>query len=650
MPKPKSARGSQTYKELQEKYKLLCDLMEHTPDVIYFKDLKGRLILVNHAHARGLGLKPNGVVGKTDFDIFPRERAQKMREDDLRVIRSGKPIIDKVERATRADGVDNYVSTTKIPRYDSKGEVIGLIGITRDITQRMQVSRLQEERLHIEKKLEALEELNKVKSEFISTVSHELRTPLSIIKQLVVLILSGVTGAVNPKQKEVLTKANNNIERLTNIIEELLDISRIETGKLKLHYSLVNLADLLKDSQEYFKKLAGEKNITLSYDLPRREINVFIDAERIFQVILNLINNAVKFTEASGKIQVELKVVETKVRIGIIDTGIGISKRDLPKIFDKFVQAVRMPTAEMKGIGLGLSIAKSLVERHGGEIWAESKLGVGSKFYFTLPRFYTVSLLEEGLRKRINELLAKGKPIYLINLLIINYEDFKKRANLGAARLFKDLEGVIDAALKRFCRQDKNHDRIILIDRQVGECSIIVPDISERKAYLLCRLLREKAKEYFVKNKMEYVFIASGMLPYPSGVALPAPSPQAPPDLKLNIKDIYIGQELRRFKRIAYKTAIEITLPNGKKEAAHTFDISQGGACFVGDRQLKTDSRIRVKIDLKGKIFSASGRIAWLKKMEHLPQEPGSKYKIGIEFLALKGKDKRLLLNFLKRV
>src|SRR3989338_4894061 len=133
------------YKELSYKYKLFTDLMKYSTDVIYFKDAKARLVMVNQAHAKGLGLKPEQVAGKTDFDIFPKERAQNMLVDDMQVIKTGKPIIDKVERATRADGVDNYVSTTKIPRYDEEGKVIGLIGITRDITRRMQLERLSEE-------------------------------------------------------------------------------------------------------------------------------------------------------------------------------------------------------------------------------------------------------------------------------------------------------------------------------------------------------------------------------------------------------------------------------------------------------------------------------------------------------------------------
>ena len=175
--KVKSSEKIPDKKDLLYKYRLLSDLMRYIPDVIYFKDPAGRLIMVNDAHAKGLRLKPDEVAGKTDFDFFPKERAQLMAKDDRYVMKTGKAIIDKIERSTRPDGIDNYVSTTKIPRYDKEGKIVGLIGITRDITRRMSLERIQKEKEIIEKKLESAEELNKIKSEFVSVVSHELRTP-----------------------------------------------------------------------------------------------------------------------------------------------------------------------------------------------------------------------------------------------------------------------------------------------------------------------------------------------------------------------------------------------------------------------------------------------------------------------------------------
>ncbi len=154
-------------KNLPEEYALFQELMDRIPDVVYFKDKSGKLIWVNRAHADGLGLEPKDVIGRTDFDFFPKKTAEKMVQDDALVFNTGKPVLDKVERATKGD---NYVSTTKIPRFDEKGRVIGLMGITRDITRRIQFENLSKEKDQIEKKLKTLEELNQMKSEFVSVV------------------------------------------------------------------------------------------------------------------------------------------------------------------------------------------------------------------------------------------------------------------------------------------------------------------------------------------------------------------------------------------------------------------------------------------------------------------------------------------------
>ncbi len=637
------------YKELEYKYKLLFDLMDRVPDVIYFKDLKGRLIMVNKSHAKGLGLKPEDVVGKTDFDIFPKERAEKMAKDDRYVITIGKPIIDKIERATRADGIDNYVSTTKIPRYNGRGKIIGLIGITRDITSRMQFEHLREEKVRIAKKLETLEELNKLKSEFVSVVSHELRTPLAIIKDVIMLLIDEIAGPVARKQKELLVKAKDNIARLNHIIEELLDISRIESGKIKMYYSLINLNDLLMDSFAFFKKLAEEKGIDLKYNLPRSQINIFIDAERIDQVIANLINNAIKFTEQNGKIKVEVKIFETKVRVGVIDTGIGIAKRDLPKIFNKFVQLANESQAERKGIGLGLSIAKELVEKNGGEIWVESELGVGSKFYFTLPIFYTDKVLNKDIRDKINNLLDKNIPLYLINLLIINYIEFKKRVNIQPQKLFEDLIAIIEETFKKFCHSGRKEPQIILKDYERGECGILFPKVNEEKATKFCNLLKDRIKKYFTKNRLENVFINLGVLSYPSRFHVITTRQLL---ANVSIKKICIGSEIRRFSRIPYRIDIKVLLPENKVESCRTVDISEGGVCFENGCRLETDAQIQIKLKFpkEKEPVCIRARVAWIKTIEEVSEIGANEYRLGLEFINLKNRDKKIISKFIKSI
>ncbi|UCH12037.1 MAG: PAS domain-containing protein [Candidatus Omnitrophota bacterium] len=634
--------------DLVYKYKLLSYFVDHIPDVIYFKDKKGKLIMVNQAHAKGLGLKPKEVVGKTDFDFFSKKRAKMMTKDDIYVMRTGKPIIDKIERATRADGADNYVTTTKIPQYDDKGKIIGLMGITRDITRRMQFEYLKQEKARIKKKLEVLEELNKLKSEFVAAVSHELRTPLSIIKQLVMLIFNETTGPINKKQRETLKRTKDNIERLKKIVDELLDISKIERGRFKLHYSLVNLNDLLKDSLGFFKKFSQDKGIVLDYHLPRKEINIFIDVERTNQVLSNLIDNAIKFTEQNGKILVEVKVMENKVRIGVIDTGIGIAKGDLPRLFNKFVQVSKNSNEQRKGIGLGLSLVRELVERQGGEIWVESKLGVGSKFYFTLPRFNEPEVLDKQIKGRINNLLDKDISVYFINLIIVNFKELKKAILIRPRRMFKDLEVIIDGTLKQTCQSNiERPQQIVLTDIQNGKCNVIFSGITEKKANQVFNLLKDKIKKYLIKNKVKDAFVALGILSYPHRAG-PSAAEQIP--AKIYIKKINIGLEKRRFKRVLYETDIEILHPEDKTGSSQTVDISEGGICFVTDNLLETDSQIKIRLEFpkSKKTIYTKAHVAWRKMMERLPGQPTNRYKLGLEFINLKNKDREILRKELK--
>jgi PAS domain S-box-containing protein len=641
-------KGSMKPKGMADRFKFLNYFINHIPDVIYFKDIKGRLIMVNQSHAKGLGLKPEEVVGKTDFDLFPKKRAERMTKDDLWVMKTGKPLIDKIERATRPDGVDNYVSTTKIPHFDSKGKVIGIIGITRDITHRMRFEHLKEKRLSIEKKLEALEELNKIKSEFISAVSHELRTPLAVIKQLITLIFEETVGPLSDKQREIMVRVKNNTERLKNIIDELLDISRIEGKRLKLDYSLVNLNDLIRESEDFFRELAVEKGVDLSYHLPQEEVNIFIDAERIIQVISNLINNAIKFTGENGKIKVEVRILDDRVRVGVVDTGIGIAKSDLPRLFGKFVQVSRLTGAEKKGLGLGLSISKELVERHGGEIWVESESGVGSKFYFTLPLSYTAKILGKPIRDKIIHLLKEGIPVYLINFLIVNYSEFQKRITVEAHKLFEDFEVIIKATGREVFGLEKQKSMVVLADIHKGRCSIVFAEAIEEKVARFCGIVKDRLKDYLIKNKIEEVFIALGVSSYSSQV-----KPRAYPDQgaeNLKIEEIYIGAEMRRYKRINYQSDIEVTLPDKTVGSFQTIDISEGGICYVTNKLLDTDMKVEIKFRLlrKKALISTVARVCWIKEMERLSKEKANRYKIGLEFFGLKSQDRKILIEELK--
>jgi signal transduction histidine kinase len=231
-----------------------------------------------------------------------------------------------------------------------------------------------------------LQELNQLKSAFVSMVSHELRTPMTSIRTYVENMLDGVTGAVNDKQSQYLRRIQFNIDRLTRMIGDLLDLSRIEAGRVELTRESIPIVDWMNELIEGLQSLAAGKSVTIESHSLAVLPAVHADRDKLTQILTNLIGNAIKFTPAGGRISVLAKVDDDTdfLRIGVSDTGCGIPPAELSKVFEKFFRGTTT-SAEARGAGLGLAIVKSLVELHGGCIWVESTVGQGSSFYFTLP-------------------------------------------------------------------------------------------------------------------------------------------------------------------------------------------------------------------------------------------------------------------------
>ena len=233
---------------------------------------------------------------------------------------------------------------------------------------------------------ERLMELDRLKSDFVSNVSHELRTPLTAIKGAVDLVLREVPGPLNERQAYYLMRLKSNTQHLTGLINDLLDLSKIEAGKIELNSTRVSLGGLVHEVVETFRPIAAEKPIALGVTAPEPSILVWADRDKLTQVLMNLIGNAIKFTPAEGRVTVATAGNGNGwVRISVNDTGPGIAVEETEKIFDKFYQVKVNGGQKPKGTGLGLAISKTLVELHGGRIWVESEPSGGSTFYFTLP-------------------------------------------------------------------------------------------------------------------------------------------------------------------------------------------------------------------------------------------------------------------------
>jgi len=248
--------------------------------------------------------------------------------------------------------------------------------------ERMQ-REINAKKIELEAANKKLQQIDKIKSDFVSNVAHEFRTPLTIIKGNVDLVNKGGLGSVTAAQKDMLEGAINIANRLSRLVNDLLDISKIESGKMELKKAPVDMNDIIEKNLVSFDKLIKDKKQKLEKDIARDLPKISADSDKITQVFINLMSNAVKYTPESGTITVKAVNLEKEIMVEVSDNGEGVAPDDLDKIFDKFTRV----TAEKKeGTGLGLPIAKDIVVLHNGRMWVKSELGKGSQFYFTLPK------------------------------------------------------------------------------------------------------------------------------------------------------------------------------------------------------------------------------------------------------------------------
>ncbi len=310
------------------------------------------------------------------------------------------------------------------PVFNEGKEIIGLALAFRDVTRQKEIDRL--------------------KTEFISIVSHELRTPITCIRESIAQVLEGIKGVLNPGQKEFLYIATEEIDRLTRMINDLLDVSKIEAGKVILNKTEQDIVPVIKTMVKNLEVRAQERQITMEMHFDRPGLALFFDEDRIKQVISNLIDNAIKFSPDKGKVEIYLVDQAQAVEIIVADHGRGIAAEDFHKIFDRFEQINRIAGPGYRGTGLGLPISKSLVELHGGTISLQSELGKGSKFIVTLPKLSADSVFHDFLRDQLEK--AKKEYENLALLLIQPAKD--------APQVMTILDGVEAAARYTVRRAD----------------------------------------------------------------------------------------------------------------------------------------------------------------------------------------------------
>lgn len=367
--------------ELSKINTLLNTLIQNLPDAIYMKDTQYRKVIVNKGDLQNCGVeKPEDVLGKTDFEIYPKEIAEKYFEDDQQVIEHGKIILNREEELP--GNPKRWILTTKAPLKNKKGEIIGLVGIGHDITHRKQMM------LELETAKQKAEESDKLKSLFLANMSHEIRTPLNAILGFSNIITSGDL----PQEKlEYFGKIiESSGQRLTAVIDDIIDISLIQSNQLKVDNHSFSINDLLEEMFFTYKNQKSEKlqkiEFKIEYCKTPEHDKLNSDKNRIYQILRNLLDNAFKFTD-TGFIRFGCrKSSGDEMVLFVEDSGIGIDEGKTNIIFESFRQVQEGFSRQYEGTGLGLAIVSGIVERLGGKVWVKSEPGIGSSFYVSVPR------------------------------------------------------------------------------------------------------------------------------------------------------------------------------------------------------------------------------------------------------------------------
>jgi len=366
---------------------MLRTLIDLLPDLIFMKDRNCRFLMANQAIARFMGHSaPEDLIGKSDQHFFNPESAARYMADEQRILESGEGAVDVEEVSRNAEGVDRWVSMTKVPVQDETGQIVGLVGLCRDITDR---KRAEMELLHAkeiaERAREAALTASQAKSAFLANMSHEIRTPMNGVIGMTELLLD---TPLDPTQRDYAETIRRSAGDLLAVINDILDFSKVESGKLELEEADFSIRGVVEDVSRLISIQADAKGLEVLIQIdPAIPERVRGDQARLRQILFNLSGNAVKFTP-HGEVAIHVKRVSgdaagLTVHFAVRDTGIGIAPGRIESLFEPFTQADASTTRRFGGTGLGLSIVKRLAHLMGGETGAESREGEGSTFWFT---------------------------------------------------------------------------------------------------------------------------------------------------------------------------------------------------------------------------------------------------------------------------
>ncbi|MFB3765845.1 MAG: ATP-binding protein [Methanotrichaceae archaeon] len=447
--------------ELRQSEERLRAIFDTAKDLIFIKDASLHYIHVNPAMERFFHLPASEIIGKTDIDLLGNEAAEKIQKSNRSVLRG--EIVEERHTEIRNDMPMTFHTITA-PMRDRSGKIAGLCGIARDITD---LKRAENE---LKRARGAAEAEAQAKSEFLANMSHEIRTPMNAVIGITSLLLD-----TNPtsEQRMLIETIQTSGNALISIINDILDLSKSDSGKLKLEGRAFDLESCIDDSLELVAQSASEKGLNLSYRINENTPRIISgDPTRLRQVMVNLLNNAVKFTEA-GEIHLSVnsknygKIHE--IHFEVRDTGIGIPEDKINNLFQSFSQVDISTTRRYGGTGLGLAISKRLVELMGGRIWVDSIPGKGSTFYFTIlsgPVESSTEAKESSCRFKPD---LNGKEGQALNILLAEDNMVNQMVMLRMLKKIGHRADIAANGLEVLKALERSSYDIILMDIQMPE-------------------------------------------------------------------------------------------------------------------------------------------------------------------------------------
>jgi signal transduction histidine kinase/GGDEF domain-containing protein len=421
------------------------------------------------------------------------------KPDTLTVLMSAHGTIDSALEAMRRGACDYLTKPLNLEEM--------IVRLRKVVEGRQSFLKMKDYAAQLERANQELRKIDEMKSEFVSVASHELRTPLATIKNAVQLILRGKAGEINETQSNFLSMAEKNINRLTSILNDILDLSRIESGRIEMKSEELDLREVIEFILSSLKPQAEAKSIQLTKEIAAGFPLVYADREKIEQILTNLIGNSVKFTPEGGKISVLAKLFDEAgkmVAISVSDSGIGIPGDQLDKVFKKFYQVEGSLHRSSGGTGLGLAITKGLVEAGEGSIWAESEVAKGSTFTFTLP-------VSKGEKRDPRFRLALDKAFH-------RAQENETSLSLFLIEILDEGTETKDALFERLEQQVKKclyRKADVVLRRERERILAVICEADLKGAQLVRYRIEEEIQKTFIKDKVKPPTIKLGVATYP---------------------------------------------------------------------------------------------------------------------------------------